>query len=81
MAGGAIDLGNVRAAGMPTLRLTCEKCGRDQTYSVAELLTLYGKDKGLPDLAVALSAQCGRRESRDMYDQCGFRFRGLGKIS
>lgn len=78
MAGGAIDLGNVKRVGMPKLVLACSVCGRSETYDVAELIKMFGPGQGLPDLAAELSKDCGKRLSADPYDRCQFRYQNLG---
>ena len=53
------------------LVVSCEKCGRHGRYSVARLAERLGPDAKLTDWLAGITADCPRRKSMDMSDQCG----------
>ena len=60
------------------LRITCDKCGRSGQYRVDRLILRYGIDAKLFDWEP--EADCPRRHSKNLYDQCGARCPDLSKV-
>ena len=54
-----------------TVRLLCEKCGRQGQYPKGKLVAIHGPDIPLPDLLVEI-AQCEQRGK--MHDACGVHY-------
>ena len=67
-----------RQAGL--LRITCHKCGRSGQYRVDRLIMRYGIDAKLFDWSDEITADCPRRHSGNLYDQCGARCPDLSKV-
>jgi hypothetical protein len=57
-----------------TVRLSCEKCGRQGQYRKGKLIAQFGSDIPLPDLRVEI-AKCERRGQ--MHDACGVHYLSL----
>jgi len=55
------------------LRITCDKCGRSGQYRVDRLILRYGIDAKLFTWSDEITADCPRRHSGNLYDQCGAR--------
>src|SRR6516162_1073222 len=55
------------------LRMTCDKCGRSGQYRVDRLILRYGIDAKLFTWSDEPEADCPRRHSKNLYDQCGAR--------
>ncbi len=62
------------------LRLTCAKCGRKGRYSIRQLTKEYGRDTKLTDGLSRITADCPKRRSLDMADQCGARCPDLPRV-
>ena len=62
------------------LRVTCEKCGRDGRYIVARLIRKRGRDAKLVDWLDELTADCPKKQARNMSDRCGARCPQLPKV-
>jgi hypothetical protein len=56
------------------------KCGRHGRYSVARLVERLGPDAKLTDWLAGITADCQRRQSIDMSDQCAVRCPDLSKV-
>jgi len=54
----------------PSVRITCAKCGRQGYYSRDRFVALVGADTELPDALVRISADCPKRQSVTLYEQC-----------
>jgi hypothetical protein len=52
------------------LRVTCIKCGREGRYMVRRLAAKRGANARLTDFLAEVTADCPRRRSIDMADQC-----------
>jgi len=48
----------------------CDKCGRRGRYHVDRLIMRYGLDAKLFDWSDEITADCPRRYSKNLYDQC-----------
>jgi hypothetical protein len=59
---------------MPTVRIACERCGRDGSYRLDRLIARFAADAALPDALLELAA-CERRA--DYSRPCGARFTDL----
>jgi hypothetical protein len=63
------------------LVVSCEECGRHGRYNVARLVERIGADAKLTDyLTEVITADCLRRKSIDMSDQCGARCPDVPKV-
>jgi hypothetical protein len=54
-----------------TLVVVCDKCGRRGSCNVARLVERLGPDAKLTDWLAGITADCPKRRSLDMSDQCG----------
>jgi hypothetical protein len=57
-----------------TVRLSCEKCGRQGQYPRGTLIAIHGANIPLPDLLIAI-ARCHQRGK--MHDACAVRYPDL----
>ena len=62
------------------LRVTCEKCGRDGRYLLARLIRKRGRDAKLVDWLDELTADCPKKQARNVSDRCGARCPQLPKV-
>ncbi len=64
------------------LNVSCGKCGRHgRRYNVARLIEHMGADAKLADfLAAVITADCPRRKSIDMSDQCAAQCSDFSKV-
>jgi hypothetical protein len=76
--GGAITFRDV-AGKLTVLRITCDKCGRSGQYRVDRLIMRYGIDAKLFD-SDEITADCPRKQARNLNDQCGARCPDLWKV-
>jgi hypothetical protein len=53
------------------LRIECDKCGRAGNYRLARLIAKYGLDAKLFDWSDEITADCPRKQARNLNDQCG----------
>src|SRR5215472_4129277 len=58
---------------LDVLKVECDKCGRFGRYHVERLIEHYGIDAKLFDWSAQITADCPRRHSGNLYDQCGAR--------
>jgi len=65
---------------LTTLAVVCDKCGRRGRYSVSRLIAQHGADGKMTDWRAAITADCPKRRSLDMSDQCGARSPDLPKV-
>jgi hypothetical protein len=65
---------------LTVLRITCDKCGRSGQYRVERLIIRYGIDAKLFDWSDEITADCPRRQARNLNDQCGARCPDLSKV-
>jgi hypothetical protein len=62
------------------LRVTCAKCGRKGRYNVRQLVKEFGRDGKLTDWLSRITADCPKKQSVDMSDQCGARCPDLPRV-
>jgi hypothetical protein len=77
--GGAITFRDI-AGKLTVLRVECDKCGRSGQYRVDRLIMRYGLDAKLFDWSDEVTANCPRKHSKNLYDQCGARCPDLWKV-
>src|SRR5580704_11390438 len=58
----------------------CDKCGRRGRYNVTRLVERYGPDANLADWLTKITADCPKRHSVDMSDQCSAHYPELPKV-
>jgi transcription elongation factor Elf1 len=63
---------------LTVLRIECEKCGRSGQYRLDRLS--YDIDAKLLDWSDEITADCPRKHSGNLYDQCGARCPDLPKV-
>jgi len=61
-------------------KVTCEKCGRAGRYGVARLIEQHGRDGKMTDWLADITADCPKKRSVDMSDQCGACCPGLLQV-
>src|SRR5215472_10278716 len=64
---------------LAVLRITCDKCGRSGQYRVERLIIRYGIDAKLFDWSDQITADCPRKQARNLNDQCGARCPDLSR--
>jgi hypothetical protein len=62
------------------LRVACDKCGRDGCYGLSRLIERRGRDAKLIDWLDELTADCPKKQARNMNDPCGARCPQLPKV-
>ena len=62
---------------LAVLRITCDKCGRSGQYRVDRL---NGIDAKLFDWSDEITADCPRKQARNLNDQCGAQCPDLSKV-
>ena len=62
------------------LRVTCEKCGRDGRYIVARLIRNRGRNAKVNEWLDELTADCPKKQARNMNDPCGARCQDLARV-
>jgi hypothetical protein len=65
---------------LAVLRVTCDKCGRSGQYRIDPLIMRYGIDAKLFEWSDKITADCPRRQARNLNDQCGARCLDLSKV-
>jgi hypothetical protein len=65
---------------LDVLNVECEKCGRKGRYHVHRLIERYGIDAKLFDWSDEITADCPRKQARNLNDQCGARCPDLPKM-
>jgi hypothetical protein len=58
---------------LDVLNVECEKCGRRGRYHLHRLIERYGIDAKLFDWSDEITADCPRRQARNLNDQCAAR--------
>jgi hypothetical protein len=53
---------------LAVLRITCDKCGRSGQYRVDRLIMRYGIDAKLFDWSDEITADCPRKQARNLSD-------------
>jgi hypothetical protein len=67
-------------AKLDVLKVECDKCGRFGRYHVERLIERDGIDAKLFDWSAQITADCPRKHSGNLYDQCGARCPDLSKV-
>ena len=62
------------------LRVSCEKCGRDGSYSLGRLIRERGSNAKLIDWLDELTAECPKKIAHDMNDPCGAKCPQLPRV-
>jgi hypothetical protein len=65
---------------LDVLRVVCDKCGREGRYKVARVVEQLGPDALLTDWLSRITADCPRKNSIDMSDQCGAHCPDLSRV-
>jgi hypothetical protein len=65
---------------LDVLRVTYNKCGRDGCYGLARLIDKRGRDAKVIDWLAELTADCPKKQARNMSDRCGARCPQLLKV-
>jgi hypothetical protein len=65
---------------LDVLNVECDKCGRRGRYHLHRLIERYGIDAKLFDWSDEITADCPRKHSGNLYDQCGARCPDLSKV-
>ena len=76
---GAITFRDI-AGKLTVLRITCDKCGRSGQYRVDRLIVRYGIDAKLFDWSDEITADCPRKQAKNLSDMCGARCPDLSKV-
>jgi hypothetical protein len=66
---GSITFGNL-VGKLTSLHVVCDKCGRKGHYSVSRLIETRSRKGKLTDWLTKITADCPRKRSIDMSDQC-----------
>ena len=62
------------------LNIESAKCGRRGRYRLSRLIARHGIDAKLFDWSDEITADCPRKHSGNLYDQCGARCPDLSKV-
>jgi hypothetical protein len=65
---------------LDALNVECEKCGRRGRYHLHRLIERYGIDAKLFDWSDEITADCPKKQARNMNDQCGARCPDLPRV-
>jgi hypothetical protein len=65
---------------LDVLKVECDKCGRFGRYHVERLIERYGIDAKLFDWSDEITADCPRKQARNLNDQCGARCPDLPRV-
>jgi hypothetical protein len=76
---GAIIFGDLIGK-VDVLRVRCDKCGRDGCYGLARLIDKRGRDAKLIDWLDELTADCPKKQARNMNDPCGAKCSDLARV-
>jgi hypothetical protein len=77
---GAITFRDI-AGKLTVLRVTCDKCGRRGRYHLHRLIARYRIDAKLFDWSDEITADCPRKQARNLSDQCGARCPDLSTVA
>jgi hypothetical protein len=58
---------------LAVLRITCDKCERSSQYRVDRLIMRHGIDAKQFEWSDEITAECPRKQARNLNDQCGAR--------
>jgi hypothetical protein len=62
------------------LNVQCDKCGQRGRYTLARLIARYGLDAKLFEWSDEITADCPRKQAKNLNDQCGARCPDLPKV-
>ena len=65
---------------LDVLRVRCDKCGRDGRYDLSRLIDKRGRDGKVIDWLDELTADCPKKQARNMNDPCGARCPELARV-
>ena len=65
---------------LESLRVTCIKCGRESRYMVRRLAAIRGLNARVTDFLAEVTADCPKRRSADMSDQCAAALPDLARV-
>jgi hypothetical protein len=65
---------------LDVLNVECGKCGRRGRYHLHRMIERYGIDAKLFDCSDEITADCPRKQARNLSDQCGARCPDLSKV-
>jgi hypothetical protein len=65
---------------LDVLNVECEKCGRRGRYRLDRLIERYGLDAKLFDWSDEITADCPRKQAKNLNDICGARCPDLSKV-
>jgi hypothetical protein len=66
---------------LDVLNVECDKCGRRGRYHLHRLIERYGIDAKLFDWSDDITADCPRKQARNLNDQCGARCPDLSTVA
>jgi hypothetical protein len=62
------------------LSVECDKCGRFSRYHLDRLIECYGIDAKLFDWSDEVTADCPRKQAKDLNNVCGARYHDLANV-
>ena len=65
---------------LDVLNIECEKCSRHGRYRLDRLIERYGIDAKLFDWSDETTADCPRKQAKNLNDICGARCPDLSKV-
>jgi hypothetical protein len=65
---------------LDAMRVTCDKCGRGGVYQMQRLILQRGRDAKVIDWLAEITADCPKKLTHNMNDQCGARCPDLAKV-
>jgi hypothetical protein len=68
------------ACKLDMLHVSCTKCGRKGRYSIRWLIEDHGRDGKVTDWLAGITADCPKKQSIDMADQCGAQCPDLPRV-
>jgi hypothetical protein len=76
---GATILGDLIGK-LDAVRVTCERCGRNNRYRLESLIAEHGGDVSEPDWLAQLTADCSIKQAQNWGDRCAGRCPDLPKV-
>ena len=65
---------------LDVLNIECDKCGRKGRYHLHRLIERYSIDAKLFDWSDEITADCPRKQAKNLNDICGVRCPDLSKV-
>lgn len=65
---------------LDVLRVRCDKCARDGCYGLSRLIDKRGRDGKVIVWLDELTADCPKKQARNMNDPCGAKCPELAKV-